>query len=102
MNNLFIKLAGFWASKTASNYLMAAIAAIVIGGVWYVKDLQVKVAACETTKQSVERYQRIAARLERELNRDRDDEIQRINDGTHGCLDEPVDGLLDSDEMEGS
>lgn len=101
MSGLITRLAGWWASKAASNWLIAALAAVVVSGVWYIKDLQVKAAACETATETVERYERLADRLALELEKDRDDRIESIAGAQHECLDRTIDSLLNDDEVEG-
>ena len=83
-----------WASKAASNIMLAILASVLVSGVWYVQGLRIKVAKCKATQVQAERYDQLADRLAQELNKDRDAVIKILESGDNPCLDLRVDELL--------
>lgn len=94
MQAFIAKAALFWASKKASNLLVALLGIAVSAGVWYVQGLRVTVAECRAAQEDMARYSRLADKYIDKLSEEREIEEQSIREAVHACLDVRVEQLL--------
>jgi len=91
---IIAKAAIWWASKRASNLLVALLGIAVSAGVWYVQGLRVTVAECRAAQEDMARYSQLADRYIDKLSEEREIEEENIRDAVHACLDVGVEQLL--------
>ena len=91
---MWTRIVAWYASKTASTWLLILCITVASAGAIYVQQLRVTVAKCRANQEQAQRFESLADRLAKELEGDRDAAIEKIENAFDDCLDRSVDDLL--------
>ena len=91
---LTLWFARFSASHASTAWLIAIGLALLGSGAISIQQLRVAAARCEASQEIMGRYERLADRLEQELNDELERDEKALRDAVHPCLDVRTDELL--------
>lgn len=103
---IWTRIAAWYATSNASHLFIIVIAGLLFAGYWYADSCSDCKRDAIAAQQAQDRYNALAEKYAREVNKDRDAQIENIENGNHPCLDVELGELLDnpdqSDQVRGT
>lgn len=98
---MWLKIAKWWATSNATNIVLIAFLGAGLGGVWYIKSLQIKAARCEVSEQQQATIEELAEGLARKYAKEAAEPIRELSQAL-GCAVEPAPPYLTGQLRDGA